>query len=690
MAGRHDENQGGSRATGAAVATAGDAPDVEERSGIALTRAQWARVDVEVKSQTQTRTDHKELWTACHLGFIDEEQVASAIARRLRYQVLTALDVAALKPDSRARRGGDGVTIELLELAVALPHGFRPADGAVEIVVADPSFPDTEKLLSRIGRTRATITIGPLGAVTNAIRLLSRSARENKQLSGVTTTLEQPTWTGRADGDDQLVRTLQPDDTDESLNTLVNDIVEEAVRAEASDIHFEPDAESAVRVRIRVDGRLRTIRWYDWRSLVETEAQDVPLETMRIAIDRLGTFREALTRRVCNIAEIDWSKANQEPRSGRFEWPLKGDVKRRAEFTPIDVRANAARTAWGDMALATVLRLLRTQETTETLDTRELEPSLLRRVREGLRHRDGMLIMTGPVGSGKSTTLFTMLRALDREGIAIATIEDPVERRVSGWQQFEVRTGMGDFRQEYPDLLRAMLRHDFDVLLVGEIRDVDSARIARQAASTGHLLLTTVHANTALGAIERLTQLEMDPYSLSASVRQLMAQRLVRRLCPWCAQSQDDGHHREELVAILTDAGYSESIRWADFGLTDEDLREGHSALTEKRRTGAYEKPPVAASRILDYHGLRHPGQCQKCDNLGFRGRQGVFEIVKVTRELERAIQRRAPRSEMAEIAYADGARSLFASGLLRVLRGETSLGEVVGLGPDFDAKGPL
>jgi type II secretory ATPase GspE/PulE/Tfp pilus assembly ATPase PilB-like protein len=312
---------------------------------------------------------------------------------------------------------------------------------------------------------------------------------------------------------------------------------------------------------------------------------------------------------------------------------------------------------------------------------------------------DGIIVNTGPTGSGKSTTMHAILADLRRPHLHIHTIENPVERRIDGYRQMEVKGVVGvdkEFNATYANLLRASMRMDPDIILVGEVRDSESAQVAMAAANTGHFVLTTLHANTALMGIQRLFHFDVEVFALSQSVKLLMAQRLVPRLCASCSKPTETEADLEQAAAILDEHGYPREMTWAQAGLTNEDLEDGMSLLRADQREGDYRTVPDAESPILAWPGLRHPRNCPLCRRTGFAGRVGVFSLVRVTDPMRRLMLEQARHQvdiekSLQQEAYENGSRTLMANGLLRVMRGETAFGMLVReLGPDYGPMSPL
>ncbi len=376
---------------------------------------------------------------------------------------------------------------------------------------------------------------------------------------------------------------------DGSIVRLVDSLISDGIRARASDIHLEREA-SGVAVRHRVDGLLRNVRTLD----IET---GIPLVS-RIKI----------------MAGLDIAD-RLRPQDGRLTVTIGAGR--------VDLRVSTLPAAHGEKV---VLRVLDTRAGGATLDSLGLSPAALARLRGLLEIREGLVLVTGPTGSGKTTTLYAALHAIQQRGVNVVTVEDPIEYRMPGIVQVQVnsRTGL-----TFASALRSILRQDPDVILVGEIRDAETAAIAVQAALTGHLVLSTLHTIDAASAIARLDDLGVDRYKIAASLKGVIAQRLLRHLCDGCRE-------RDEAV------------------------------------------PGPALGRWLPHGSPRWRERgCPACGRTGFRGRIAVVETMVTTPEIERAIASSAASDTIGAAARAGGMVRLWDSGIERVLAGTTSLSEV-------------
>ncbi|MDX1594530.1 MAG: type II secretion system ATPase GspE [Gammaproteobacteria bacterium] len=382
---------------------------------------------------------------------------------------------------------------------------------------------------------------------------------------------------------------LLESEDDAPVIRLINALLTEAIRGGASDIHIEP-LEKAVRVRFRVDGILREV--------LRPKRALGPLLVSRIKV----------------MAALDIAE-KRLPQDGRISLRIAGRA--------VDVRVSCIPGAHGERV---VLRLLDKQSGRLTLEQLGVPRDQLETLEELIHRPHGILLVTGPTGSGKTTTLYAALLQLNDHSRNLMTVEDPIEYYLEGVGQTQVNTRVD---MSFARGLRAILRQDPDVVMVGEIRDLETAQIAVQASLTGHLVLSTLHTNSAVAAITRLRDMGIESFLLASSVIGVLSQRLVRLLCPECK------------APYTPDAA--------------ELARLGLDAPTT----------------------LYRPVGCDACDRLGYRGRSGIFELLTVDERLRTLIHDDASEQSLATHAHADQAR-LHQDGLRRVLRGETSLEEVL------------
>ena len=400
---------------------------------------------------------------------------------------------------------------------------------------------------------------------------------------------------GRTDGDEDAVETLRDLASGAPVVRAVNEIIELALQRRATDIHLEP-VRDGIRVRIRVDGILTTVRTFT-------------TELARPIVSRVKILA------ALNIAE------RRLPQDGR--------TRLRVGNFDADIRVATMPTAFGEAA---ILRLLQREKGIKEFSQIGLSPRDFDTFNRALKTPHGMIVVTGPTGSGKTTTLAAALGGLNDNTRKILTIEDPIEYEIDGVNQSQVKPAIG---LTFANALRAFLRQDPDVIMVGEMRDTETARVGIQASLTGHLVLTTLHTNTAAAAITRLIDLQIEPFLLSASLRCIVAQRLVRLLCPHCRRA-----------AKVDTEFLSRDPRYLALG--------------------------VEGAQVFE------PGHCDRCGSTGYLGRRAVFEILDVDDKLRHLITRGAPEAEIETCAKTHGMTTLIEDGVRAALAGETSLDEVL------------
>lgn len=398
---------------------------------------------------------------------------------------------------------------------------------------------------------------------------------------------------------EEIVDALSAPLEDISVIEVVDKIVDYAYRTRTSDIHFDP-AEDKVIVRLRIDGVLQRVF-------------EIPKNLQEEIISRI---------KVLSGLRTDEHNATQD---GRFRAQLPN-----ARF---DIRVSIAPTYYGENA---VLRLLTEQGQVFTLPEIGFSERDLQIVERASLKPYGMILATGPTGSGKTTTLYTILKKLNTEAVSIITIEDPIEYSIEGLQQIQVNPQTG---LTFANGLRSILRQDPNIIMVGEIRDEETASIAVNAALTGHLLLSTLHTNDAATTLPRLLDMKVEPFLIASTVNIAIGQRLVRKICPSCKQ-------KKKLTTVDL------------HGLAATVPKE----LLEKMR-----------GREL-YYGEG----CKECSGTGYHGRIGIHEVLEVTPAIREAIMQRMSASQIKDIAVREGMTTMIEDGLAKVLAGITTVEEVL------------
>ena len=378
---------------------------------------------------------------------------------------------------------------------------------------------------------------------------------------------------------------------------FINLIIAEAIRMDCTDIHIEP-FENTLRLRYRIDGIL----------------QEIPLPK---GVDKL---RNAVSSAVKIMAAMDIAE-HRKPHDGR--------IKVRCGNSDYDLRVSVLPTGWGETCC---LRILSRGTIKIDLDTLGLSPYQLPKIAKLTELPHGVILMTGPTGSGKTTTLYALLARLNKTGTKIITVEDPVEYQMAGISQVQIHSKIG---LTFASVLRSILRHDPDVILVGEIRDSETADIAVRSSLTGHLVLSTLHTNDAPSAVTRLTDMGVEPYLISSCVEGIVAQRLVRRVCRNCKEAYE----------------VPDAIR-------------NEIAMTYPDR--------IDEAQFIHGHG------CPACGFTGYRGRSAINEVMIMTDPLRALVVSREPANIIKDLAMKEGMVTLRQDGWLRVIEGRTSVEEVL------------
>lgn len=399
-----------------------------------------------------------------------------------------------------------------------------------------------------------------------------------------------------------------------SVIKIVDSLLEYAAIKDASDIHIEP-TEEGIMVRCRIDGILRKV--------MELSKEMKPGIVARIKI-------------LANL-KID---EHQVPQDGRFKIANpKYEVSLRVSVFP---------TFDGEKI---VLRLLKERAGVITLDKLGFLPSQLKIIKRNIKRPYGMLLVTGPTGSGKTSTLYAILNVLNTAGVNITTVEDPIEYKLSGINQAQVKPALGF---TFASGLRSILRQNPDIIMVGEIRDEETAGIAVNAAMTGHLVLSTLHTNDAAGALPRLLDMGVLPYLIGSTVNVIVAQRLVRKICRKCIQSY-----------ILSKK---------DIQHIEEELKIDFSDLTKILKSEGV----LAGGESIDNLRFYRGKGCEECDGGGYRGRIGIFEVLEVSKEIARLIADKADATVLKKQAIKEGMLTLLEDGFIDAKNGVTTIEEVL------------
>ncbi|MGI8933438.1 GspE/PulE family protein [Leptolyngbya sp. BC1307] len=505
---------------------------------------------------------------------------------------------------------------------IPLSQTGEAEDQAVLVAMVDPENLEAQDDLNRILRPKAIKLRRMVITVDDYQRLMAKYldeqvAREKKRdlekSVDVRTDLNDLELDGNsleavAEEDADLDAALQDADAAPVI-ALVNKILVKALQEDVSDIHVEPQEES-LRIRFRKDGVLQ-------EAFPPLPKKIIPAVTARFKI----------------ISELDIAERRM---------PQDGRIRRVFQNRKVDFRVSTLPSRYGEKV---VLRILDNSATQLGLDKLITDSETLHIVQEMAKKPFGLILVTGPTGSGKTTTLYSVLSERNDPGVNISTAEDPIEYALPGITQVQVIREKG---MNFASILRAFLRQDPDVILVGETRDPETAKTAIEAALTGHLVLTTLHTNDAAGAVSRLGEMGVESFQVSSSLIGVLAQRLVRRVCPECR---------------------------VEYQPTSEELaRFGMTASGDFEMT-LYKANQVPSDQTAQ---MRESGQlCGKCQGNGYKGRVGVYEVMRVTERLQQLISEGAPTEQIKEAAVEEGMHTLLAYSLNLVKEGHTTLEEV-------------
>jgi len=515
------------------------------------------------------------------LGLVSERDLAQALSDRLGLPLVEASDF----PDVPLLE--DKLSPRFLREAHVLPLAEEP-EGLV-LAMADPLDSYAAEAMRLISGRELLPRVAEPAALESAIERLYGQGK-----TGLGRIVEDV----GDDGDESLeldVERLKDLASEAPVIRLVNQLITKAAEARASDIHIEA-FENKLRVRYRIDGVLREV--------------DPPP----------NRFRAAIVSRVKIMARLNIAE-RRLPQDGRIKLAIRG--------TPIDLRVSTIPSMHGE---SVVMRILDRQSVTLDFQALGIEGRNLEIYLSILERPHGVFLVTGPTGSGKTTTLYASLVRINSPDKKILTVEDPIEYQLDGVNQIQVKPSI-DFT--FANVLRSILRQDPDIIMIGEIRDVETAKIAIQAALTGHLVLSTLHTNDAASTITRLLDMGAEDYLLTSTLNGVAAQRLVRTLCSNCRTAE---RAMPELVEQLGLHRYS----------------NGQEIV------------------------LHHPRGCETCNDTGFFGRTSLVELLVVSEQIRRLILRHAESTELHRAAVEEGMSTLFDDGMRKVLAGQTTVEEVL------------
>ena len=512
---------------------------------------------------------------------VDREQVLAAVAEYLGYEYL------ATPPNKVEEDIASTVRASVARMYAVVP--YEVSDTSVSLLAQDPFNPAIIDDLTFTLNKDITIVVCNPEHIDSL--LIATYGEEDSSIDDILGDLGE----SFTESQDDL---SEGDLTDMANQTpiirFVNLVLQQAIKDKASDVHFEP-FEDQFRIRYRIDGALYEMAPPPRNLAVPVTSRVKVLSNMNISETRI-------------------------PQDGRIKMTIAG--------RPVDLRVSTLPTQFGE---SVVLRVLDKSVVNLDLEALSLPDDILQTIRDLVDRPNGIFIVTGPTGSGKTTTLYSALREVNSVETKILTAEDPVEYEIDGIMQVAVNHKVG---LDFSRALRAFLRQDPDKIMVGEIRDLETAQIAVQASLTGHVVLSTLHTNDAPGAVTRLIDMGLEPFLISASLEAILAQRLVRRICPSCRTAYEPGHELIEMLDV------------DPLEIADKDFFYGDG--------------------------------CAECSNTGYRGRVGLFEMIVVSDAIRELINNRAPTLTIKQKALEQGMRSLRDDGLRAIFDGNSTIEEVL------------
>jgi type IV pilus assembly protein PilB len=585
------------------------------REGL-LTNDQLAKV-----LQEQAANGHRLGLTVVKMGLVPETTVVKLLARQHR---MPAVDLSRFEVDPRL--------LKLIPAEVASRHTVLPLkrDGRLlTVAIADPTnlgVVDDLKFITRYD-------IVPVLAGEYSMRAAIEKHYEGSEMQ-MQTLLQDIT----GDDDVELLES-QEQEADVSVLAaaveeapvvkLINAILIDAVQKGASDIHFE-SFEHELRVRYRIDGALQ-------------EIMKPPIKMKAALISRFKIMSSL------NIAE------RRVPQDGRIKLKVGNKV--------IDFRVSTLPTLFGEKV---VLRILDKGNLTLDLETFGIEPRAEQEFMEAISNPYGMVLVTGPTGSGKTTTLYSALSKINTIDTNIMTAEDPVEYNLFGINQVQVRTEIG---MSFAAALKAFLRQDPNIIMLGEIRDLETGAIAVKAALTGHLVMSTLHTNSAPETLTRLLDMGLEPFNVASALNVILAQRLVRRICSKC-KIKYEPEDAELVGAKVTRESTMRDLRFTERALADAKLKASKEAAPYLERLSLDTR--VGELPFFKGHG------CDACNGSGLRGRQGLYEVMFMTNHLKKLVVQNADSQVLRDEAIKEGMLTLRMDGWLKVLKGLTTMDQVI------------
>lgn len=500
-------------------------------------------------------------------------------------------------------------------------------DNVPELAMEDPDDIEAVNLLQKQLGSKVKIFVAPASNI---------QATLDQYRGNIDTELTKVISSQEAE-DEAAVEEIEAEDIteDSPIAQTVNLVIEYAIKAGASDIHIEP-REDYVSIRYRVDGVLR-------------EANRLPKKVVAALVSRI---------KILANLKIDERRA---PQDGRFKMQVSGQV--------YALRVSTLPIMDGEKV---VMRILDESSKAISLEDLGYWNGALDTINRAIVQPYGMILVTGPTGSGKSTSLFSVLSILNKPSVNISTVEDPVEYRVNGANQTQVNPVAG---MTFINGLRALLRQDPNIIMVGEIRDGETANLAVQAALTGHLVFSTLHTNNAATTLPRLLDMGVEPFLIASTVRAVVGQRLIRRLCVDCRESYSPDEQTLAKVHEAFRLDSPEKFTWLH-QLEQKAKVSGIGVITTKE--GVTDSDLATTELGIVKLWKAHDGGCDKCSHSGYKGRVGIYEVLENTADIQKLIVSNATSDVIQQQAIKDGMLTMQMDGFIKALRGQTSIEEII------------
>lgn len=541
----------------------------------------------------QLKTGESEEEVIKALRLVSEEDFTKAKALFLRVPFVD-LDTIGFSPEA----------LNLVPESVAqkyniVPYRFDPKDKTLYVTMANPLDLETIEFLEKKTSLKISVSMSTEKQISSFIR--EKYIREKNITSEVSKALNE-----RKDDEKEMKKAQEKVAVEAPVAKIVSTILEYAVKSRASDVHIEPQEEN-VRIRYRIDGILQE------KYLLPRNVQDAVVSRIKI----LASLK------------IDEKRV---PQDGRFFFSVDGN--------DVDLRISTLPTTYGEKV---VMRLLKKSQKVPTLPELGLRGLALKNLMASIQRPHGIIIVCGPTGSGKTTTLYSILDIVATTKVNVVTIEDPVEYQMKGVNQVQVNVQAG---LSFASALRSFLRQDPNVIMVGEIRDAETADLAINAALTGHLVFSTLHTNDASGVPPRLLDMGAEPFLLVSSLNCVVGQRVLRKVCKDCVSEMEIPEH--DLEEIKTTLG-------PIYGMIEDKFKSQGKKITMPKIVG-----------------------CEKCNNTGYMGRIAIYEVMPISEKISKLIIEKAAASEIQKQAMVDGMLTMKQDGYVKVLEGVTTLDEVI------------